>query len=125
MAVSSNIIAVSRISEVEVFSAFNRRVREGTLSPTDYANITSDFAALSQTEYEVVEVTSLVIVQAQQLLERHPLRAYDAVQLASALVANAPLVDAGLAALTFLSADGRLLAAANAEGLSTDNPNMH
>lgn len=122
---SGNVIVTSRISEVEVCSAFNRRVREGTLRTTDYANVASDFTVLAQTEYEFVEVTALLIGQAQQLLERHPLRAYDAVQLASALIANGTLTAAGLAALTFLAADRRLLAAATAEGLATDNPNMH
>jgi hypothetical protein len=32
---------------------------------------------------------------------------------------------AGLSQLTFLSADDNLLAIANAEGLFTDNPNLH
>ena len=46
-------------------------------------------------------------------------------QLVSALSANAALIAAGLPALTFLSADNRLLNAAQTEGLATDNPNIH
>jgi predicted nucleic acid-binding protein len=59
------------------------------------------------------------------LLERHPLRAYDAIQLASALIANDALLTAGFAPLIVLAADDRLLDAAQAEGLMTDNPNAH
>jgi hypothetical protein len=72
-----------------------------------------------------VEFELPVIEEAGQLLERQPLRAYDAVQLASALVAARTLADGGVAQPVFLTADDRLLALAEAEGLSTDNPNLH
>jgi predicted nucleic acid-binding protein len=58
-------------------------------------------------------------------LERHPLRAYDALQLASALESDTRLVGAGLAPLVFVTADTRLLAAASAEGLAIEDPNAH
>ena len=63
--------------------------------------------------------------KACDLLERHPLRAYDAVQLAAALEARRTLQAVGSAAPIFLSADNRLLLAAQAEGFVTDNPNSH
>jgi hypothetical protein len=53
------------------------------------------------------------------------LRAYDAVQLASALVVSEALAEADLSAPTFVSADDHLLAVARTEGLHTDNPNLH
>ncbi len=56
------------------------------------------------------------------LLLVHPLRAYDAVQLASAMLAQFRLETASL---VFLTADDRLLTAAAAEGLLTDNHNLH
>jgi len=59
------------------------------------------------------------------LLERHPLRAYDAVHLATALRIHRWLVAAGQVGLAFLSADDRLNTAAAAEGLAVDNPNQH
>ena len=66
-----------------------------------------------------------MLERARDLIEHHPLRAYDAVQLASGLMANDALLGAGVPALTFLSADTRLLNAAAAEGLGTDNPNVY
>jgi len=53
------------------------------------------------------------------------LRAYDAVQLASALIANQALTLRQLPPLTFVSADDRLIKVAMAEGLATENPNLH
>ena len=122
---SGNVIATNRISAVELISAFNRRVRDGTLRTADYTIIAADVFALFSGEYEVIEVTPHVVTQAQYLLERHPLRGYDAVQLASAFTATSFLQTAGLPALTFISADARLLAVARAEGLAVDDPNAH
>lgn len=70
-------------------------------------------------------VTTAVIERAKSLLELYPLRAYDAVHLASALLANDTLVTSGLPVLVFVSADHRLLIAAQAEGLATENPNVY
>ena len=59
------------------------------------------------------------------MLTTHTLRAYDAVQLASALVANRQIIQAGLPSPIFVSADKRLLNAAQVEGLQIDDPNSH
>ena len=78
-----------------------------------------------QTEYRLVVLSRNILDQAVELTQNHRLRGYDAVQLASALAANATLVAAGLSGLTFVAADNDLLAAAQSEGLATDNPNNH
>lgn len=69
--------------------------------------------------------TIAVVDSASGLLECHPLRAYDAIHLATALSAQQFLADQNYPALTFLSADDRLNQAATAEGLAVDNPNAH
>ena len=66
-----------------------------------------------------------MVDEAIQLTRRRKLRGYDAVHLACALALNKPLVEGGLSSLIFVSADNDLLAAAEAEGLLTDNPNDH
>ena len=49
----------------------------------------------------------------------------DAVQLACTLTLNVALAGLELPALTFITADTRLLQAAEAEGLPADDPNQH
>lgn len=118
-------IFTSILSQVEVISALTRRVREGTVPAPDYANLADDFRRLVVGQYITVALEPTLILAAQTLLERHPLRAYDALQLATALAANASLQLSSLPELTFLCADTGLQRAAEAEGLSTDNPNRH
>ena len=123
--VAGNTITTARMSMAEVYSALNRRIREATLDTVDYARLVTDFNALCVTQYTLVELTAPIVERARLLLEHYPLRVYDAVHLAAALIANDALVAAGLPALTLLSADNRLLNAAQTERLATDNPNAH
>ena len=118
-------IIVVHLVIMEVTSALTRRIREDTLTPTDYVQVQNAFRADCLNEYEMVTAVGDIIDQANRLLEKHPLRAYDAVHLAAAVVANQQLLAHGFAPLIFLSADGRLNKAATAEGLAVDNPNNH
>jgi hypothetical protein len=119
---AGHLFIISRISLVEVMSALNRRRREGSLSTSAYERIVTDFQALCATDYHVVEFTADLVPGARRLLEQHPLRAYDAVQLASALLTDAILRANGTPPLIFLAADDRLLTAAQMEGLAVENP---
>ncbi len=122
---AGHILLTARITMVEIYSALARRRREGSVPVTDCDIASQAFTTHSATEYEFVELDLGVVTLARDLLEHHPLRAYDAVQLASALIANQVLQAASLAPLVFLSADDRLNEAAAAEGLTVDNPNTH
>ncbi len=118
------LITMSIITLTEVWSAFNRLRRENRVDTVDYDDLVR--ASIGHwSNYTIVDVHDVLIEQTRPLLERHPLRAADAIQLASALHANTPLVAAGLPPLIFLSADDRLLLAAHAEGLPIDNPLHH
>jgi uncharacterized protein len=110
---------------VEVTSALTRRVREGGLSRADYAQVQRAFRTDCIEDYDLVIATNRVIGRANYLLEQHPLRAFDAVHLATALLVNSQLRLHDLDPLVFLSADERLNAAAAEEGLAVDNPNHH
>ncbi|MBA3944102.1 MAG: type II toxin-antitoxin system VapC family toxin [Herpetosiphonaceae bacterium] len=115
----------SRMSVVEVISALNRRQRERMINTVQYMRISTDFMGLCATTYQLVEVTEEVIDRARHLLEQHALRAYDAVQLASALLTDQIVRAGGDPPLLFLAADDRLLTVAQLEGLVVDNPNWH
>jgi len=105
--------ATSRLTEVEVASALMRRWREGSFGAAQrdraLAALVTDLEALT-----VVEVAPPVAARARRLLEQHPLRAGDAVQLASCLL----LRDATGGPVAFAAFDGRLNEAARAEGLT-------
>jgi len=58
-------------------------------------------------------------------LETHPLRAGDAIQLATAIYARNMLQNSQLPSPIFLASDNNLLEAAIMEGFTTDNPNQH
>ena len=120
-----NVIITARISVVEVLSALNRRRREARIGTTEYSQIAADFSTICAAEYQLVELTESVVERARALLESHAMRAYDAVQLASALTTRDTLLSAGLSPLTFLASDDHLLLTAQTEGLATDNPNEH
>lgn len=104
--------ATSRLSEVEVASALERRAREGAFSPAErdraLAALGADFPALV-----VVELTPEIAARARAILQRHALRAGDAVQLASCLYLQEQLGEP----VTIVAFDERLLTAARQEGL--------
>lgn len=120
-----NTLLISRITWVEVLSALARRQREGSLPPASVTQAIQSFRYDLDTQYQVVEVDRDLAEAAGKLVRKHPLRAYDAVQLASALRIQIAFARARSASLTFLAADDRLLANAQAAGLTTDNPNHH
>jgi predicted nucleic acid-binding protein len=111
---AADVAATSRLSAVEIASAVARRVREGNLFGEDRDRI---LAAVDRdmTAVLVVEVTVAVLASAQRLLQRHPLRTGDAIQLASCLHLQEQIEDD----VTFVGFDARLLAAARSERLKT------
>jgi predicted nucleic acid-binding protein len=118
-------VIIVHLAIVEMTSALVRRQREGILTPVEYTQMQDAFRTDCLNEYRIVTVTDGTIDEANRLLERYPLRAYDAVHLAAAVVANQHLLAGGLAPLTFLSADDRLNDVASTEGLAVENPSLH
>jgi predicted nucleic acid-binding protein len=123
--IQTRLLFTSRLTIVEVSSAVARRVRDGSLTPDEFDAVWNAFRGDCLHEYQIMPPAMSVVDQACVLLARYPLRAYDAVHLASALGAQQFLTDQNFPSLTFLSADGHLNDAATAEGLTVDNPNHH
>lgn len=122
---SGNTVIIAQITQIEIVSGASRRVREGTLTTRTARAVRLLIDRHARREYVVIGLTPQVVQRAEDLLAGHPLRTYDAVQLASALESNTRLVVAGLSPLIFVSADARLLVAAATEGLMTEDPNAH
>jgi predicted nucleic acid-binding protein len=119
------VVITAQLTLIEIASALNRRVRDGTVTAYDYARLVNDFRDDCRDRFQIVTFDQALVNLSWAVLERHALRAYDAIHLASALVMDRQLVEAGLTAPVFLAADDRLLKAAQAEGLAVDNPNLH
>ena len=110
-------VASATIAYAELYSGLTRRHREGVLSRPQYrlacSRFERDWMALVK-----VELGAEILSSARGLIQRHGLRAFDAIHLASALglqaAANEPV--------TFVAADQRLLRAAAGERLATVNP---
>jgi predicted nucleic acid-binding protein len=122
---AANRIYVARITSVEVISALTRRMRSGSIAQADYVKALARFRRAFAGKFRIVEISAALTERAEGLAEKHALRAYDAVQLAAALTINDSRVGAGAEAITLVSADDPLNAAAALEGLTVENPNLH
>lgn len=100
-------IAIAQITWVEVQSAFARRQREGTLSTDELDELVEDFREDFHNQYQIIDVDQQLLETAGQLVLQSPLRAYDSVQLASALPLQSQLTPD--IQYSFISADDRLL----------------
>jgi hypothetical protein len=122
---TGNSLFIARITWVEVRSALARRQREGSLTLAAVNQLIQIFRSDLNNQYQVIELDSTLAETAGQLVSQYPLRAYDAVQLASVLRIQPAFATTQSTQLIFLTADNRLSAIATALGLLTDNPNNH
>ncbi len=109
-------IAVARITYAEVAGALARAAREGAFDE-DVRDALLDRLGDDLDAFQTVEIRRAVVWRTRELVIRHALRGYDAVQLACALVMH----ERG-GSVRFWSADARLVAAAQAEGLRAAIP---
>ncbi len=116
------IIFTSVLTAVEATCAFARRLRDGTLTQKQYNSVVANFNHDLEHTYIALDVMPVTLKTARELATQHPLRAYDAVQLATAWLLNRNKLDADQDTLTFVCADERLLKIAQAEKLLTENP---
>ncbi len=108
--------ATATMTYAEMYSGFSRKKREGGLSSGQYHLVCGEFETYWPSCLQV-ELTKDVLTRARDLMRRHPLRAFDAIHLASALSLKK---DAG-ESLTIIAADERLLQAAATEDLDFMN----
>ena len=99
---------VSVICLPELMSTFSRLVREKKLAKADYQKLKAD-AMADLVDVDICQITPAILASVVSLLESHPLRAMDALQVACALA---------VAPDRFVSADYRQLAAARKAGLN-------
>jgi predicted nucleic acid-binding protein len=104
-------IVVWFLTPVDVISALARRLREKSLKPIEFRKAKEQLAALERAWSEVISVER-VRERARRLLETHPLRAADSLQLAAALLTSEETPQG----FSFVTLDRRLSDAAAKEG---------
>ena len=114
----SHQFALLSLSQAELRSAVRRRERAGDLDGRTVAELLQRFEFHLGTMFVRQGVTESVLDVACAVIDRYPLRAYDALQLAGFLVIKtvAPSVP------VFVCADQQLLQAAETEGLAWLDP---
>jgi predicted nucleic acid-binding protein len=108
-----NNCVTSAVAPVELRSALRRRVSEGTLDQGQLPRILKRFVR-DRTFWTLVEVRSDLLTVAETLVAVHPLRALDAIHVASAQLFAGRV---GTAAVIFVSADARQTTTAAALGM--------
>jgi predicted nucleic acid-binding protein len=109
-------IATATIAYAEVYAGLTRKRRDGHLSARHYAQVCRQFEQ-EWPAYVRVELREEILRLTRDLIQRHPLRGFDAIHLASALSLRGALGEA----ITFAAADERLLRAAATERLQPLN----
>ncbi len=122
---AKNTIFAARISGVEIVSAIARRRKGLSITQPNAQKAIFRFKRDFQKKFVKTNLTAQLVEEAMRLADKDELRGYDAVQLASALEANRLRLNDGLSPIVFVSADVNLNSAAQAEGLTVDNPNNH
>ena len=121
----TNALGIANIGIVEVAAAFAAKRRGGFITTEEHDGLLTDLLVDAGERYRLVPVGPALISSAIHLTRQHRLRGYDAIHLACALSLNTTLTAGNATALIFVAADANLLAAAQAEGLTTENPNGH
>lgn len=109
---NSTSVATASVAYAEVFSGLTRKRREGFLTISQHTAVCRQFEG-HWLSYIHVELVQEILLLARDLIQRHPLRAFDAIHLASALSLQKGIGQV----LQFAGADTRLLQAATSENL--------
>jgi predicted nucleic acid-binding protein len=109
------------LTPLELASALYRRLRSAEISQDELSVFLRAYVTHSHQDYLLVPYSDALMVRASALIAHHPLRALDAIQLASALDLKDSLPPEVLP-IIFLSADDKLVTAARQEHIQAENP---
>jgi uncharacterized protein len=111
--------AILALARVEMHSAIRRRQREGDIDGPAAERLLRQFEQHLESRFVKQVLNDSLIDLATSLVNRHALRAYDAVQLAGCLVLKE---SSASDEPSFVCADQQLLQAAENEGLTCFDP---
>ena len=103
----------SAITPLEILSALGRRKQSGELSEKNFAAAVRRVGS-DRARWELIELGGVVLNRAEEIIQQQPMRALDAIHIASALVFQA---SAGLQ-IAFVTGDRKQADAAERMGLN-------
>ncbi len=112
---SENMLSVSELTLVEVASAFRRRKNRGEITESVMRDALSKFEDDVLNRFSIINIDRSLIERAKTLVLQYEIRTLDAIQLAAALTLQDQF-------LVFVTADDKLLQAAEGNGLKSLNP---
>jgi hypothetical protein len=110
---------VLTITQVEFRSAIRKRERAGDIDNSIATDLVNRFDRHVETKFLRQVLNDSVLETATKLIDRYPLRAYDAIQLAGCLALQET---SGKDQPVFVCSDRQLLEAAACEGLTLLDP---
>jgi predicted nucleic acid-binding protein len=113
---SGHTLVIAAVTTVEVASALARKQQGAILTHLQMSRLWRSFRLHHREQYEPVALATAVLRRAERLLFAHRLRAYDAIQLASAIEARI-ILSRFTPDFRFCTADHRQATVAQAEGL--------
>lgn len=119
----ANTKLVTTITQPELAAALSRMQRMGRFGKTfvhrSFARFRSD---MRRRLFHTHPLDASTLRLASDLALKHPLRGYDAVQVAAALLAQQRALELPI---IFVTSDHQVLTVAGSEGLRTENPEIH
>ena len=117
----SDSLFISLITYVEAVAALTRRSKESRMMKSAMTQALATFRnEFDQRFFRTIAPTKTLLLNASKLAEKHYLRGYDAIQLASVVTVVEYLRGQGVLNLVFVCADVELIIAAKAEGLTVE-----
>jgi uncharacterized protein len=116
---SDNRLAILSLAQVEFRSAIRRRERSGEIPAFVATQLLDAFSRHLESRFVTQTITAFLLDIACALVDRHALRAFDAMQLAGYVVLRS---STGTETPVFVCADQELLTAAKHEGAPVLNP---
>ena len=113
-----NQLTLSTLTQIEFHSAVRERQRAGDMDDPVSESMLDRFDQDLDNRFNKQAINGYVIDLSAGLVEQHPLRAHQALQLAACLIFRTAAPEEPV----FVCADEELLAAAESEGLTTLDP---
>ena len=121
-----NVLVTAEISITEISAALALIARTGRISKHRCNELWGKFKRDLLMRYELLPTHRTIVDQGAELCQKHPLRGFDAIHLASGLQLGETLQDEmPELALIYVTGDDSLSTAAEGEGLVVDNPFWH